>query len=98
VIGGGLEVTRKEGNVVEGHIERWTQVGVITGLRWADGSGTTYRYSLPEPGGREQIVELELFRVAGRFKIAERERDKAASEAFAALGRDEGSATTATRR
>jgi hypothetical protein len=26
VIGGKLEVTRKQGTVVEGHIERWTQV------------------------------------------------------------------------
>lgn len=60
---------------------------MITGLRQPDGSGTTYRYSLLEPGGKEQSVKLEPFRVSGRFTIVERKSDKAASAAFAALGR-----------
>lgn len=34
-------------------------------------------------------MELEPFRVTGRFTIVERKRDKAASEAFAALGRED---------
>lgn len=88
-IGGELEVDRKEGNVVHGRIERWTQVGVITGGRQPDGSGTTYRYSLLEPGGKEQSVALEPFRVTGRFRIVERKSDKAANAAFVALGRGE---------
>ena len=43
-------------------------------------------------------MALEPFRVAGRFTIVERKRDKAASEAYAALGREDGSTPLAARR
>lgn len=54
VVGGELEVSRKEGGLVEGQVTSWDKVGVITGLRRearSDGTETTYRYWLLEPGG-----------------------------------------------
>ena len=49
---------------------------VITGLRQPDGSATTYRYSLLAPGGPEQSVKLESFRVAERFTIVQHLADR----------------------
>ena len=48
---------------------------------------TTYRYWLLEPGGVQRRVELDPFKVVGRFTIAEQKNGKAASEAFKALDR-----------
>jgi len=46
---------------------------------------TTYRYWLLEPGGVQRRIELEPFKVVGRFTIAEQENGKVASEAFKGL-------------
>jgi hypothetical protein len=85
VVGGELEVSRKEGGLVEGQVTSWDKVGVITGLRRearSDGTETTCRYWLLEPGGVQRRIELEPFKVVGRFTIAEQKNGKAASEAF----------------
>jgi hypothetical protein len=88
VVGGELEVNRKEGGLVEGQVTTWERVGVITGAKREARSGqleTTYRYWLLEPGGVARRVELDPFKVVGRFTIAEQKNGKAASEAFKAL-------------
>jgi hypothetical protein len=90
VVGGELEVSRKEGGLVEGQVTSWERVGVITGAKREARSGeleTTYRYWLLEPGGVQRRVELDPFKVVGRFTIAEQRNGKAASEAFKALER-----------
>jgi len=89
VIGGELEVARKEGGLVEGQVAAWSQVAVITGAKREarDGtSETTYRYWLLEPGGPERRVELAPFKVVGRFTEKEKRNGKAASEAWHAIG------------
>jgi len=94
VVGGELEVARKDGGLVEGRVESWTQVGVITGAKRPGRGGaaeTTYRFWLLEPGGPERRVEMEPFKVVGRFKIVEQKNGKAANEAFHALERYAGS-------
>ncbi len=90
VIGGEPEIIRKEGSVVEARITSWSSVGVISGAKREARSGeqeTTYRYWLLQPGGQERRVELDPFKVAGRFTIADQKNGKAASEAFHALER-----------
>jgi len=92
VVGGELEVTGRNKGLVYGRIMQWRQVGVITGLK-RDGR-TSYRYWLLEPPPATQSsaakpIELAPFRVEGAFVIREQRRDKAASAAFAALGRAE---------
>src|SRR5262245_46519401 len=58
------------------------------------GTETTYRYSLLEPGCVQRRVELDPFKVIGRLTIAEQRKGRAASEAFAALGKSSLSALT----
>lgn len=92
VIGGELETSGKEGSVVEGQVTSWEKVGVITGLKRKARSGemeTTYRYWLLEPGGQERRVELEPFKVVGRFTIVDQKNGKAASETWKALDREQ---------
>jgi hypothetical protein len=88
VVGGELEVSRKEGGLVEGQVTSWEKVGVITGMRRetrGSETETTYRYWLLEPGGVQRRVELDPFKVVGRFTIAEQKNGKAASEAWKGL-------------
>jgi hypothetical protein len=88
VVGGELDVSCKEVGLVERQVTGWDKVGVITGLRREARSGgteTTYRYWLLEPGGVQRRVELDPFKVVGRFTIAELKNGKAASEAFKTL-------------
>jgi excisionase family DNA binding protein len=91
VVGGELEVSHREAGLVVGQVTSWEKVGVITGAkRESSRSGrpeTTYRYWLLEPGGPERRVELDPFKVVGRFTVAQQANGKAASEAFAALER-----------
>src|ERR1044071_377421 len=57
----------------------------LAGLRRearAGGTKTAYRYWLLEPGGVQRRVELEPFKVVGRFTIVEQWNGKAASEAL----------------
>lgn len=84
VIGGELDVTKKERGLVEGLIERWERVGVITGAK-REGA-TTHRFWLLTPGGTEQRVELGPFHVVGRFTVTEQRNGKAANEAWHELG------------
>jgi hypothetical protein len=86
VVVGELEVSRKEGGLVEGQVTSWDKVGVITGL----GAETTYGYRLREPGGVQRRVEFEPFKVVERFTIVEQKNGKAAS---ALLGRSSGRET-----
>ena len=63
---------------------------MITGAKREARSGqmeTTYRYWLLESGCVQRRVELDTFKVVGRFTIAEQKNGKAASEAFKALDR-----------
>jgi len=93
VVGGELEVSRKEGGLVEGQVTSCERVGVITGAKREARSGeleTTYRYWLLEPGGVARRLEFDPFKVVGRFTIAEQKNGKAASEAFKALERPAG--------
>jgi hypothetical protein len=67
VIGGELEVARKEGGVVEGQIASWDQVGVITGAKRTARSAeaeTTYRrrptYHAMVNRTTNQIVRIEI--------------------------------------
>jgi hypothetical protein len=87
VVGGELEVSRKECGLVEGQVTSREMVGVITGAKREARSGqleTTYRYWLLEPDGMQRRVELDPFKVVGRFTMAEQRNGKAASEAFKA--------------
>jgi len=85
VVGGELEVSNKAGGLVEGQVASWAKVAVITGAKRERRDGTketTYRYWLLEPGGQQRAVELEPFKVAGRFTIVEQKNGKAASDAW----------------
>jgi hypothetical protein len=88
VLDGEIDVSRKEGGLVEGQVTSWEKVGVITGVSGDARSGgmeTTCRYWLLEPGGTQRRVELDPFKVVGRFTSAEQKNGKAASEAFRGL-------------
>jgi hypothetical protein len=79
---------RAGSGLAERQVTSWEKVGVITGLRSEARSGgteTSYRYWLLEPGGVQRRVELEPFKVVGRFTIVEQKNGKAASEAFKGL-------------
>jgi hypothetical protein len=83
-------VLRKDGGLVEGQVTSWAKVGVITGMRRdarSGGAETTYRYWLLEPGGAQRRVELDPFKVVGRFTIVEQRNGKVASEGLAAFDR-----------
>lgn len=84
VIGGELEVGSKASGLVDGTVNNWERVGVITSARRESRSqeAVTYRYWLLVPGGKERRVELGPFHVVGRFTIAEQKNGKAANEAW----------------
>ena len=89
IIGGELEVSSKTGGIVDGAVNRWEKVGVITSARRKSRGveEVTYRYWLLTPGGKQRRIELEPFKVVGRFTIAEQKNGKAASDAWHDLER-----------
>ena len=63
-----------------------SRYGSLTAARYHR-HALAYRYRLLEPGGVQRRVELDPFKVVGRFTIKEQKNGKAASEAFKALER-----------
>jgi hypothetical protein len=73
---------------VEAAFVRWKRVGVITGVKGAEGAPDSYRFFVLEldPGAGEQTIELQGFYVRGPFRVVEKvnnaRRAREAWEAF----------------
>jgi excisionase family DNA binding protein len=83
--GGELVVDSKEGNIQNGHLERWRRVGVLAG------SSERARFWLVEPGDELEEIGHAGFFVRGRMRVVSKEnnalRARAAFKNFVGLQR-----------